>query len=412
MNLILPASNSRLFASRFVVFLVVVGLLNACKRDSSDKESADTTSVAAVDSSELIPESIGDVIAQGDGVAALWPREIVAYDNATDNEVRKFLENFSPLLKVLDAAAKSVALKDSLENTHLDSNGSPPAALTEPSDSAIFRPVEIKAWQAIQNYKKWIESGTAVKDACPSLLDLDRPLGEDDKTITYLPKAEASNYLSDGKFFFMGGAPFIQEVMTDDGTPFTSPGGKPEKHYTSMLSENGNYFFNSLYHFRSTPVKLDFGPPLRSYEMGPQEVNGVGTLIHRFVSPVPVSFLTEEGIVPARLLSVEVKLVYENLGCVSDQPFYTFACDKNLDPMTILGAFVSYSSSAIGGLKVVRHSPGTWTADLNGDGIADIGCVSGAFEGIASDTMAEVLWFVNNNGTWQVLDYAAELDCT
>ena len=60
----------------------------------------------------------------------------------------------------------------------------------------------------------------------------------------------------------------------------------------------------------------------------------------------------------------------------------------------------------------MRHSAGVWTIDLNGDGIADLGCVSGAFEGIASDTMAEVLWYVNNNGKWQVLDYSTELDCT
>ncbi|MEJ1239725.1 hypothetical protein WBG78_16430 [Chryseolinea sp. T2] len=390
--------------------LVMTFCLAGCKKEStSDNELNDSLASAGTDTTGIVEDD--DMIAQNDGPAALWPRAIIAYDGPVDNEVRKLLVSFLPLQKVLDASEKSVALKDSLEMTHLDADGGPAPILTEPSDSAIFRPVEIAAWQAIQNYKKWIEAGSPAKDACPSLLELERLQGDDDKSVSYLPEPGASKYLANGKFFFLGGAPFIEEVVTEDGTPFTDPNGKPEKHYTSVLSENGRYFFNSLYHFKNVPVKLDFGKPLRSYEMGPQEVNGVGSLIHRFVNPITVSFLTDEGVVPARLISVEVKLVAESLGCVSDQPLYTFACDKPIDPMNILGVYVSYSSSHTG-YKLVRHSAGVWTIDLNGDGIADLGCVSGAFEGIASDTMAEVLWYVNNNGKWQVLDYSSELDCT
>jgi hypothetical protein len=54
-----------------------------------------------------------------------------------------------------------------------------------------------------------------------------------------------------------------------------------------------------------------------------------------------------------------------------------------------------------------------WTADLNGDGIADLACVSVSFEGAASSsTLAEVLWFANIEGEWEIIDYAYDLDCT
>jgi hypothetical protein len=188
--------------------------------------------------------------------------------------------------------------------------------------------------------------------------------------------------------------------------------GNPEKHYYSDLTENGSYLLNSFYHFRNVRINVAFGEPHHSYDMGPQEVNGVGSLIHEYLDPVHVFFLTENGVVPARLISSEVKLVKEGLGCISDQPKHIFSCSKNIDAKGILAIYVPYHSEPVTEFKLTHLANGVWTADLNEDNIADLACVPGSFEGIGSDHMAEVLWFVNVNGTWQIIDYASQLDCT
>jgi hypothetical protein len=142
-------------------------------------------------------------------------------------------------------------------------------------------------------------------------------------------------------------------------------------------------------------------------------VNGIGSLIHTFIDRPPVLFLTESGLVPAYLIEVNVKLVPENLGCVSDQPLITFACSKNIDREEILGVFIPFNNFSITSCKINHEEKSVWTADLNNDGIADMACVSNSYLGMASGSMlAKATWFVNLNGSWQILDRGEDHDCT
>jgi hypothetical protein len=391
----------------FIFFVLLAGCTQ--KTPIADETATDTTD--AQTGSQNGPSATGDNNASTDPDSVM--AAFIDYQGAKHNEVRRALENFSPLTAVLDAAGLSIAVKDSLEMVHRDADGNYIDSLTDPADSLIFRPVEMKAWQAIQEYKKWLEAGTPLNDACPSLLELTREVNGDDTSSDNLPQAGTSQFLAHGKFFFLGGAPFIGEVIRDDGIPFSDRNGNPEKRYSTILNENGDFLLNSIYHFRNVRTNLTFGRPLRSYDMGPQEVNGVGSLVHEFLEPVHVFFLTENGVLPARLLSTEVKLAPENLGCISDRPHYIFACGKNIDANEILAIYIPYQSAPVTEFKLTRLGNGTWAADLNEDGIADLACVQRSFQGEASgETLAEALWFVNVNGTWKIIDYATELDCT
>ena len=390
-----------------LLICLVIQCSSCTQRSSNGEVVTDTTSTESTSAPEDFPATDGeDADDPGGG-------RIIGYEGTAKNDVRKELENFSPLTPVLSAASQCIAIKDSLEMVRRNADGNYVDKLTDPADSVVFRPLEIKAWQAIQEYKTWVAAGPSLKEQCPSLLAVDRVVSPEDKSAARLPEAGQSQFLSHGKFFFLGGAPFITEVMRDDGTPFMNAQGKPEKHYASILNENGNYLLNSVYHFDSPRMNVTFGEPLRSYDEGPQEVNGVGSLIHEFLDPVFVFFLTENGVVPAKLISATVKLVPENLGCVSDHPKYIFACEKNIDATEILAIYVAYHSAPVTSFKITRLANDTWTADLNEDGIADLACVQSSSIGEASgETIAEALWFVNVDGTWQIIDYATDLDCT
>ena len=113
-----------------------------------------------------------------------------------------------------------------------------------------------------------------------------------------------------------------------------------------------------------------------------------------------------------KAISITVKIVPESLGCVSDQPRIEFACATSLESEDILAVYIPYQGDSKVSFTVNNPNSTVWTADLNGDGIADIACVSATFEGISSDTLAEVLWFVNIQGTWQIIDWGQDLDCT
>ncbi len=331
---------------------------------------------------------------------------IIQYAGATDSEIKIALQTFSPFTPIHSLAHQAIEIKDSLEMLRGTQQ------LTDPNDSLIFRPYEIKAYQAILAYKERMTSGPVLKDYCPSILKLDRSAEPNDSSSMVLPKVEASAFLSHGNFFFLGGAPFIYKLQTDNNTIYTDPQGNAETRFGSSTTENGNFLLSSFYHFKNVPINITFGPPLDSYDSGPQEVNGIGSLIHTFVNRIPVFFLTEDGLVPAHLISVTLKVVPENMGCVSDQPRIDFACSKNLGENEILGVYIPYNSPPITSCITTRPNNFLWTADLNGDGIPELACVSGTFEGISSDTMAESLWFININGTWQILDWAEDLDCT
>jgi hypothetical protein len=331
---------------------------------------------------------------------------IIQYRGPIDGETRRELETFSPFVPVSTLARQSIHLKDSLELVRKKQ------ALTDPEDSIIFAPAEETAYEAILNYKKLMAAGTAFKDNCPGLLELTRMAEAADSSSRFLPPARPSGSLSHGNFFFLGGAPFISKFEPQDNSTFTDPQGEPELRFGTTITENANYLLRSVYQYKNRSIDIQYGPPLRSYEMGPQEVRGIGSLIHRFVQRIPVFFITEAGLVPAHLISVTLKLVPENLGCNSDQPLVEFACSKSIGEAEILAVYIPYGSSTLTSSAISRPSAYAWTADVNADGIADLACVSGTFEGISSDTMAECLWFVNVDGTWKIVDYGSELDCT
>lgn len=331
---------------------------------------------------------------------------VIHYLGSSDDDIKKALETFPPFTSVQALAAKCIYLKDSLE---LIRDTQP---LTDPQDSLVFTPVENNAYLAILDYKKKMASGTPAIDSCPSLLQLSRQTAANDSSINILPKAGPSDFLSRGNFFFLGGAPFLNKLQPVDNTIFADPNGNPERRFESSLTENTNYILTSIYHFKNGPIDIQYGPPLGSYDMGPQEVRGIGSLIHHFVQPVPVLFLTEDGLIPGGLISVTLKLVSENLGCVSDQPYAEFACSQSIEALDILGIYIPYDSGAISTCTVSRPSDHVWTADISGDNIADIACVSGSFEGYIDDTIAQCLWLVNINGVWKIIDWGQMPECT
>ncbi len=381
----------------FLSLVVTVYLLTliGCKSKEQASELSETDSIPLAE--ELV---VG-------GRDTIPLKNVIRYSGAVQNNIRTSLETFSPLTSVLELAQRSISLKDSLEFAHETK------PLTDPQDSLIFMPHETRAYQAILDYKKLMASGPSLQDACPKLIGLNRITDAGDSSSNLLPSAGVSTVLSHGDFFFLGGAPFISKLTTDDNAVYSDPQGNPETRFESYVSENGNYIVNSIYHFKKNlPTTISFGPPLGSYDAGPQEVNGVGSLIHEFNSRIPVVFFTENGLVPAHLISITIKIVPESLGCISDQPNLVFACSKNIEAQDILGIYIPYNTTPIASCKITRHPNFVWTADLNNDGIPEFACVTGSFEGIASDVMLDVLWFVNIEGGWEIIDSGQELDCT
>lgn len=331
---------------------------------------------------------------------------IVQYSGAVSDSIKTVLETFSPLTQVYTLASNSIHIKDSIEMLRGTQD------LVDPKDSAIFTPYESQAYQAILAYKQSMASGAPLQGSCPDLLDLTRTVDSGDSSFHVLPEAGRSKFLSEGKFFFLGGWPFIHKREQEANTVFEDRQGNPEIRFESSITENANYLLTSIGHFKKDRMNVSFGAPLGSYDSGPQEVHGIGSLRHEFVNRIPVFFLTGNGVVPAHLVAVTVKIVPENLGCVSDQPNIEFACSRSLEANDILAVYIPYLSAPPTSFTVSRQNNIVWTADMNGDGIAEIACVSGTFEGISDDTMADVLWFVNVDGTWKIIDWGQELDCT
>jgi hypothetical protein len=332
---------------------------------------------------------------------------VVDYSGAVTDSAEIALRTFAPLATVLAAAEKSIHIKDSLEAERHSQE------LNDPKDSIVFVPFEHKAYQALITYKQGMEAGFSLQEQKQGLLALTRPVGASDSTAEILPKVQSSTLLADGNFFFLGGSPFIERLQPEDNGTYTDPAGKPEVRFSTSITENANYLLTALYRMRKQQVKITFGPPLRSYDYGPQEVNGIGSIIHTFTQRIPVFFLTDKGLVPANLTACEIKVVPEGLGCVSDQPRFEFACAKNLDATDILAIYIPHRTPTLTSCTVDHRSDKLWVADLDNDGIPDIACISGSWISEANgETLSDVLWFVNIRGTWKIIDAGADLDCT
>lgn len=368
-------------------------ILLGCGKPAGESETADSTGY------EYDTLATSDEVSEPSSEAL---REVVDYYGSIDDSVEVALASFEPLEKVLRASKAAIYFKDSIEYARQTTE------LTDPNDSALFMPRVNDAYAAIIAYQAAMKQGAKPTDKAPKLIDIVRTPGESDKTSEYLPEARDSKLLSHGNFFFMGAAPFIVR----DQEPSQGPGGGPEQRYTISGTENANYLFNSVYHYAGGAVDVTFGPELNSYESGMQEVKGIGSLIHTFTQRIPVFFITEGGAVAAQLLSVRIKIVPEGLGCISDEPLYTFASSADLGEYEILGIFIPYTKMSLDKLQTTSIATGVRTIDLDGDGMSDLASVAGVFEGISSDMMNEVLWFVNINGEWRIIDWGADPDCT
>ena len=334
-------------------------------------------------------------------------KSLIAYTGTVKDKYRALLETLPPFDKVSALAAAAIHLKDSLKYLREVQE------ITDPNDQKIFMPAEKLAYQAIQAYQKTLQDNPHVHDVATKLIDLTRSLEPEDSSYAVLPKAGPSKLLSHGNFFFLGGAPFITKLSDGGKAVYTDAEGNPQTRFEGNVTENTNYIFNSLLHFNTGPLKVTLGGPLSGYEIKQRDVRGVGFLKHEFVNPVPVFFLTELGLVPAHLVSVDLKLIPEQLGCVSDQPSVIFTCAKYLNQEDILAVYIPYHAEPITSCVVKRYEDTrVWTIDLNNDGIPEFACVSDTFAGAVDDKLVEEIWFVNINGDWKIMDWAAELDCT
>ncbi len=380
-----------------IVLILFIITVQSCKQ----KEQTETT-VEQTDSVSTQPQ-------EPTQPAPETSSSFVQYNGASDDEIKRKLEAFSPLTEILSLASQAIKIKDSLYSNNMNNQG----GTIPPKDSVLFNQQENKTYKTIVAYKKMLLQGPSTKDACPSLMQLTRDVAPGDSSVGFLPQAGRSQFFSQGNFFFLGGAPFIGKLQPPDEATFTDASGKPETRFTTDITENGNFFLNSIYHFKNLPTEVTFGPPLRSYYGWSREVHSIGSLIHRFTNRLPVFLLTEEGVVSGSLSAVTIKLVPENLGCISDQPIIEFACSKSIEAQDILVVYIPYTSSTPTSCIVTRNDNRVWTADRNGDGVDDIACVSGSYMGMASGgIIAESLWFVNIDGQWKIIDAGENLDCT
>jgi hypothetical protein len=278
-----------------------------------------------------------------------------------------------------------------------------------PEDSMRVAPLDNKGYRTLLAYQRLISFGLPVAAELPEIIRNESVT--DSLSLKVLPRASASTFFNDKQFFFLGAGPFLSRVENEEGEKaFQDPQGNPEIRFSCSVNENSLLLFDAVSHIKNIRTMVTFGPPLSSYESGPQEVSGIGSLNHEFTTRIPAMFITADGIVEAQLISITHKLAPEDLGCVSNNPKAVFACAQ-IPGKEILAVYIPLDSRRINECTLKRNRK-LWTADLNHDGIPDIACVSDTFVGIASDTMARIIWYVNMDGKWKIVDKAEELDCT
>jgi len=370
--------------------------ISLCMLAGAGCTSKTATQDSAVDSTAIAPEEEEE--------PEELPRVEIKYNGAVRDSILTSLETIPMLLEVGTWFHDAVNIKDSLFYARGETG------VKDPKDSLLIKSSVAKAYEAILAYQQSMAKELPKLDACPDLLQLTRVTEDDDSSLLRLPDVKASQIFERNGFFFLGGGPFVSKRSSPDGAVFTDPKGNPETRFVAGITENTNYLLKSMFYFKRVSAHVTFGPPLSSYDGPGHEVNGIGSLIHEFDSRIPAFFLTEKGIVPASLVSVQVKLS-EEYGCVSSLPQSEFACSADLAESDILGIYIAYKNMPLASCAVTRQG-GVWTADLNGDAIPDLACVSGTFSGASSDVMAEALWFINDKGDWKILDWGREVDCT
>jgi hypothetical protein len=260
--------------------------------------------------------------------------DYIEYDGTADDSIKYKLATLPSLLEACLIARRYVRLRDSIWYKHENFKiGDPKRSL----DSA-----EMKAYRAFMTDKKKAETGLVIPEKCPNLLQLNRTVAAGDVTHAILPDVQPSSLLADGSFFFLGGSPFLENIYPEDNAVFTDPSGHPERRFACVLNENVNYALTSLLHFKKVPVRIALAPELTPYddELSERNVKGIGSIIHEFINSIPVSFITEQGIVTARLTNLKTNTFPGRVGCYSGQPRLQFACSKNLDAHEILAVYI------------------------------------------------------------------------
>lgn len=348
------------------------------------------------------PKSAQETASLGTDTSSLSTADLTEYKKVCDSIITQ-LGKLPSLSSVCEMAGQVIRFKDSLEwlrNT--------PGTLSK-EDSLLTAPLDKKGYETLLAYQRLVSFGLPVAADIPEVIRNESI--SDDLSLKLLPSSVSSSFFTGKKFFFLGGGPFLNRVEDEQGKSiFKDPQGKPEIRFSCSVNENSVLLLDAVSHIKNIHTGVTFGPPLSSYESGLQEVNGIGSLAHEFAGGIPVMFITTNGIIPARLISVTHKLVPEQLGCVSDNPRAVFACAE-IPGKEILAVYIPLDDQKIITCTVKRKGK-LWTADLNSDGVPEIACVSDTFEGISSDTMARIIWYVNMEGTWKIVDRAEELDCT
>lgn len=346
-------------------------------------ESASNTDTLAVDSTDQ--QDVSDVDMSDDVLQHAAVRFNINYDADY---------TFEPFKKVRKAAGALYPFQDAYE------------ALSK-KDSASMDSTEIIANELILQYNALMKSGTKVPKQ-NGRENIGTP-GEGDESFGLL-RESSSKLLDNADFTFVGAAPFIGQ----DPETYKDASGNPETRYHTDFPENAAFFLNYVYSRNPGPVELTYGPPIRlNHEGGALQVKGIGSIKHNFVNRIPVWFLTWEGAVPGYVLSVELKLA-EGYGCDTNLPMLEFGCSKNIDPNSIVGIFVTKDPIPFEkGNMLPQVNGDLWEYDLDGDGQADIaGVISAQTSEVMGDQIMIAIWYVRINGKWEVMDYAAQPECT
>ncbi|HEY0652010.1 MAG TPA: hypothetical protein VGD65_02740 [Chryseosolibacter sp.] len=384
------------------IFLLTVLFLSCGKQAVQEQKTGDTTAVEPT-----VNESVVGAATEEDPELSGSNPEFIKFYGTADDEWKRTLESIPAFDEVYQAMSEYTKIQDSLESERKLWG----QQLTDPNDTSLVFPYKQKAYQAILNYKTRVANGLPVNTKMPTLFDLTRIPEPGDSSLQALPEAEPSKMLAAGDFFFLGGMPFLSKLaQQDDNNFFTDDQGNPETRFGMTLQDNVGFLLNSVSAARKPPINITYGPPLHTYEMGEIEVYGIGSLVHNFVGRVPAFFITEEGLIPAELLSVRLNLgaAYD---CGSGSAYVEFACPKSIEEGKILAIYIPYGANPRSS-TFARLNDHVWTADLNSDGIADFACVTNTYMGDMGYVIAEALWYANINGSWKIVDWAEYPECT
>lgn len=392
--------QKRLSSLRFSLFIFSI-LVSGCEQ----KNNSDGSVTSASDS--VIAEEIQEQPIEENEEVQPMGSDLIKFNGTTEDEVSSTLKHLPLFDRVYQVFGEYINIQDSLESARKLWG----QALTDPKDTLMVFSYKERAYQAIIDYKKQVASPTIAQNNFPTLLNLTRIPEPEDSSSFFLPQAAPSGVLSAGDFFFLGGAPFLSKLSPlDDHNIFTDQKGNPEMRFGMSLQDNVSYLLYSICHAKSTAIDIAYGPPLHTYEMGQVEVYGIGSLIHKFVERIPAFFITDKGLIPAHLLSAELKLG-SDYSCGDGDVYVEFSCSKSIDEKEIQAIYIPYGTAPTS-CSFNRVSDHVWTADLNSDGTADFACVTNNYMGDIGYEIAEALWFANINGEWKIIDWAEIPECT